>query len=265
MSRINYQASALGLDRDGPPAARREPADARRDDGDRAPDRLEDRARSRSASCRSSTTRSASTERASCRGSSRVQSLEWQSLSIVNEAMSMLRVIVSFGREGYEHRRFREQGQTAVDARVEAHRPPDRVHALGADGHGARHGPRLLLRLPRGLQRRASRSASSSCCCRTSPRSTARWRRSATRSASLNEQLVRSKASFELLDLEPEVKEDPQPIELERARRRGRVRGRRVRLSGPRGHAQRHLVPRRARQARGSRSSGRPARARRRS
>ena len=48
----------------------------------------------------------------------RVQELEWQSLSIVHEAMSMLRVIVSFGREDYEHQRFREQGQTAVDARV---------------------------------------------------------------------------------------------------------------------------------------------------
>ncbi len=30
----------------------------------------------------------------------------------------MLRVIVSFGREDYEHQRFREQGQTAVDERV---------------------------------------------------------------------------------------------------------------------------------------------------
>jgi ATP-binding cassette subfamily B protein len=48
----------------------------------------------------------------------RVQRLEWESLSIVNEAMAMLRVIVSFGREGHEHRRFREQGQTAVDERV---------------------------------------------------------------------------------------------------------------------------------------------------
>jgi ATP-binding cassette, subfamily B, bacterial len=47
-----------------------------------------------------------------------VQSLEWQSLSIVNEAMSMLRVIVSFRREGHEHRKFRDQGQTAVNARV---------------------------------------------------------------------------------------------------------------------------------------------------
>jgi len=48
----------------------------------------------------------------------RVQRLEWQSLSIVNEAMAMMRVIVSFGREDYEHRRFREQGKTAVDERV---------------------------------------------------------------------------------------------------------------------------------------------------
>jgi ATP-binding cassette, subfamily B, bacterial len=47
-----------------------------------------------------------------------VMRLEWGSLSIVFEAMSMLRVIVSFGREKHEHRRFRSQGQTAVDARV---------------------------------------------------------------------------------------------------------------------------------------------------
>jgi ATP-binding cassette subfamily B protein len=47
-----------------------------------------------------------------------VMKLEWGSLSIVFEAMSMLKVIVSFGREKHEHRRFRSQGQTAVDARV---------------------------------------------------------------------------------------------------------------------------------------------------
>ncbi len=48
----------------------------------------------------------------------KVQELEWRSLSIVHEAMAMLRVIVSFGREKYEHQRFREQGKTAVDERV---------------------------------------------------------------------------------------------------------------------------------------------------
>jgi ATP-binding cassette subfamily B protein len=48
----------------------------------------------------------------------RTMGLEWGSMSIVFEAMNMLRVIVSFGREDYEHRRFRAQGQTAVNARV---------------------------------------------------------------------------------------------------------------------------------------------------
>ena len=48
----------------------------------------------------------------------RVQGLEWQSLSIVHESMAMLRVIVSFGREQYEFKRFREQGERAVDERV---------------------------------------------------------------------------------------------------------------------------------------------------
>ncbi len=48
----------------------------------------------------------------------RVQQLEWQSLSIVHEAMAMLRVIVTFGREDHEHKRFRDQGKTAVNERV---------------------------------------------------------------------------------------------------------------------------------------------------
>jgi ABC-type multidrug transport system fused ATPase/permease subunit len=48
----------------------------------------------------------------------RVRNLESQSMTIVHEAVSMLRVIVAFGREDYEFRRFRRQGEQAVDARV---------------------------------------------------------------------------------------------------------------------------------------------------
>lgn len=48
----------------------------------------------------------------------KVKGMEAQSLSIVHEAISMLRVIVAFGREPYEYRRFRDQGETAVSARV---------------------------------------------------------------------------------------------------------------------------------------------------
>jgi ABC-type multidrug transport system fused ATPase/permease subunit len=47
-----------------------------------------------------------------------VQEMEGESLSIIHEAISMLKVIVAFGRENYEHRRFRKQGEQAVDARV---------------------------------------------------------------------------------------------------------------------------------------------------
>jgi ATP-binding cassette subfamily B protein len=48
----------------------------------------------------------------------RVRGLEWQTMSIVFEAMAMLRVIAAFARERYEFRRFRAQGETAADARV---------------------------------------------------------------------------------------------------------------------------------------------------
>jgi ABC-type multidrug transport system fused ATPase/permease subunit len=47
-----------------------------------------------------------------------VKGLEGESLSMIHEAISMLRVIVAFGREPYEHRRFREHGKKAVEARV---------------------------------------------------------------------------------------------------------------------------------------------------
>jgi ATP-binding cassette subfamily B protein len=47
-----------------------------------------------------------------------VRRLEGDSLTIVHEAMSMLRVIVSFGRERHEYGRFRAQGEEAVAARV---------------------------------------------------------------------------------------------------------------------------------------------------
>jgi ATP-binding cassette, subfamily B, bacterial len=48
----------------------------------------------------------------------RARNLESQSMTIVHEAMAMLRVIVAFGREDHEYGRFRRQGEQAVDARV---------------------------------------------------------------------------------------------------------------------------------------------------
>lgn len=47
-----------------------------------------------------------------------VKNMEGESLSIVHEGISMMRVIVAFGREDHEHRRFRDQSARALDARV---------------------------------------------------------------------------------------------------------------------------------------------------
>jgi ABC-type multidrug transport system fused ATPase/permease subunit len=48
----------------------------------------------------------------------RVKSLEAESLSVIHESLSMMRVIVAFGREEHEFERFRDQTRQAVAARV---------------------------------------------------------------------------------------------------------------------------------------------------
>ena len=47
-----------------------------------------------------------------------VRMMEGEALSIIHEAVSMMRVIVAFGRERFEQRRFLDQGERAIDARV---------------------------------------------------------------------------------------------------------------------------------------------------
>ena len=47
-----------------------------------------------------------------------VQGMEAESLSIVHEAMAMVRVILTFGRDAHEHERFASQGAAAIQARV---------------------------------------------------------------------------------------------------------------------------------------------------
>ncbi len=143
----------------------------------------------------------------------RVQSLEWQSLSIVNEAMSMLRVIVSFGREDYEHRRFREQGQTAVDARVDL-TVRQTAFTLSVQTATAL-GTAFVFFF--GFYSVFSGSITIGEFIVLLSYITAIYRPLEAISNTigmLNEQLVQAKASFDLLDLEPEVKEHSQPIEI---------------------------------------------------
>jgi ABC-type multidrug transport system fused ATPase/permease subunit len=48
----------------------------------------------------------------------RVMNLECEALSVIHESLSMMRVIVAFGREQHEFGRFREQTSNAIAARV---------------------------------------------------------------------------------------------------------------------------------------------------
>jgi ATP-binding cassette, subfamily B, bacterial len=48
-----------------------------------------------------------------------VKNLEAESLAIVHEALSMIRVVVPFGREGHEESKFRRQGKRTVASRVD--------------------------------------------------------------------------------------------------------------------------------------------------
>jgi ATP-binding cassette, subfamily B, bacterial len=147
----------------------------------------------------------------------RVQGLEWQSLSIVNEAMAMLRVIVPFGREGYEHRRFREQGTTAAQERVELtvrqtlfNLAVTTCTALGTAlvfyfgfrdyFSGKLHTGELIVLL-------------SYISAVYTP-----LEQISTTLGGIHQQLVQLNASFDLLDMEPEVKEAPDAVALGDAR-----------------------------------------------
>lgn len=160
----------------------------------------------------------------------RVQKLEWQSLSIVNEAMAMLRVIVSFGREDYEHKRFREQGKTAVDERVKL-TVSQSLYTLGVQtasaagislvmGFGAWHviqgkisiGELIVLIAYITSVYQPLEQISSTV-------------------GMVHEQLVQFDSSLNLLDTEPEVVEKPEAIGLGRAQ--GRVRAADVSFAYP--------------------------------
>jgi ATP-binding cassette subfamily B protein len=146
-----------------------------------------------------------------------VQRLEWRSLSIVHEAMAMLRVIVSFGREDYEHRRFREQGKVAVDERVKLTFSQS-IYTLGVQtataagisivfGLGAWHvyqgkmplgGLIVLMAYISSVYQPLEQISMTI--------------------GSLHEQFVQFNASLRLLDTEPEIEEAPDAIEIGRAR-----------------------------------------------
>jgi ABC-type multidrug transport system fused ATPase/permease subunit len=143
----------------------------------------------------------------------RVQSLEWQSLSIVHEAMAMLRVIVSFGREPYEYRRFREQGETAVNERVKLTVRQTMftllVNTITAAGHATVFGYGFYLVFQGRLDVGRLIVVLAYVAAVYQP-----LEQISGSVGLLHNELIQLRSSFQLLDTVPEVVEDPQPVEL---------------------------------------------------
>jgi ATP-binding cassette, subfamily B, bacterial len=150
----------------------------------------------------------------------RVQKLEWRSLSIVNEAMAMMRVIVAFGREDYEHQRFREQGQTAVDERVKL-TVSQSLYTLGVQTASAA-GISLVMGLGAWHVIQGKISIGELIVLITYITSVYQPLEQISATVGMiHEQLVQFDSSLSLLDTEPEVVEKPDAIELGRGE--GRV------------------------------------------
>jgi ATP-binding cassette, subfamily B, bacterial len=160
----------------------------------------------------------------------KVQTLEWRSLSIVHEAMAMLRVIVTFGREDYEHRRFREQGQTAVDERVKL-TVSQSLYTLGVQTATAA-GMSLVLGVGAWHVIQGKITVGELIVLMTYIASVYQpLEQISLTIGTIHEQLVQFNASLSLLDMEPEVKEKPGAVELDRAE--GRVTARNLDFSYP--------------------------------
>ncbi|HEX6457222.1 MAG TPA: ABC transporter ATP-binding protein [Solirubrobacterales bacterium] len=147
----------------------------------------------------------------------RVQQLEWRSLSIVHEAMAMLRVIVTFGREDHEHRKFTEQGKVAVDERVKL-TVSQSLYTLGVQTASAA-GLSLILGVGAWHVMNGKLSVGELIVILTYMASVYQpLEQLSTTVGMIHEELVQFNASISLLDMEPEVKEKPDAVELERVR-----------------------------------------------
>jgi ABC-type multidrug transport system fused ATPase/permease subunit len=146
-----------------------------------------------------------------------VKMMEGESLSIVHEAMSMLRVIVAFGREGHEYMRFRNQGAQALNARVKLtvrqtlfSLAVNSITALGTAlvlGFGAYHVLQGRLTIGQLLVVIAYIAAV------YQPLEAI-----STTIGSLQDQVMSVRIAFDLLDTEPDIKDEPDARAIDKAR-----------------------------------------------
>lgn len=145
-----------------------------------------------------------------------VKGLEGQTMSIVHEAMAMLRVIVTFGRESHEYARFRAQGERAVAARVRL--TVDQtlfslvVNTLTAVGTA------LVLGFGAYQVLQARLTVGELLVIMSYIASVYKPLESISNaSGTLKDQLISAQMAFELLDMVPEIKDAPNAVELPRS------------------------------------------------
>jgi ABC-type multidrug transport system fused ATPase/permease subunit len=146
-----------------------------------------------------------------------VRNLESESLSIVHEAISMLRVIVAFGREEHQQRRFRRQAQQAIDARVDV-TVRQTAFSLAVNVTTAA-GTALVLGL--GAQRVLAGRLTVGDLLVVMAYIAAVYKpleAIAYTVGALQERIIAQKMAFEFLDTEPEVQEAPHARTLAKAR-----------------------------------------------
>jgi ATP-binding cassette subfamily B protein/subfamily B ATP-binding cassette protein MsbA len=149
-----------------------------------------------------------------------VRMMEGESLSIIHEAMSMLRVIVAFCREQHEYCRFRAQGEKTIDARIKLTVRQTLfglgVNMITAVGTALVIGVGAYFALEGRLTGGQLLVVLSYLALVYKPLETI-----STTIGSLQELMVALKVSFDLLDTEPEIKDMPGAVEIQRAQ--GRV------------------------------------------
>jgi len=147
----------------------------------------------------------------------KVKGLEGEVLSVIHESMSMLRVIVAFGRETYEHARFLGFSKRALDARVgltvrqtffslvvNMITATGTALVLGFGAYHALHGKITTGQLLVVLAYIASIYKPLEAISHTI--------------GSLQDQFISLRIAFDLLDTDPEIKDAPHAVAIPRAR-----------------------------------------------
>jgi ATP-binding cassette subfamily B protein/subfamily B ATP-binding cassette protein MsbA len=146
-----------------------------------------------------------------------VRGMEAESLSIIHEAMSMLRVIVAFCREDHEFRRFRTQGEQTIDARIKLTVRQTLfglvVNMITAIGTALVLGVGGYYALQKQITMGQLIVVLSYLALVYKPLETI-----STTIGSLQEMFVALRVSFDLLETQPEIKDTPGAVAIQRAR-----------------------------------------------